>query len=91
MATQTGTVTLEQRRAALQREINGYLKRGFRVVSQTETTAQLLKPKTFSLLWALLWFLLAGIGLLVYLIWYWAKRDETVYLEVDDRGRVKRR
>lgn len=88
--TQTG-VTIDQRREILQREINGYLKRGFRVVSQTETSAQLLKPKVFSLLWAFLWFLGFGIGIIVYIIWYMAKRDETVYIEVDDKGHVKRR
>lgn len=85
------TKSVDERRAILQREISGYVKKGFRVVSQTDTTAQLVKPKTFSFLWALLWFLLLGVGLLVYLIWYWAKRDETIYLEVDDKGRVKKR
>jgi len=83
--------SVEERRAILQREISRYLKRGFRVVSQTETTAQLVKPKSFSFLWAFLWLLMLGVGLIVYLIYYWSKRDETVYLEVDELGRVRRR
>lgn len=84
-------ISPEQRREALQKEINKYVSRGFRVVSQTDTTAQLMKPKTFGFLWALAWLLLFGVGILVYLFYYWAKKDETVYLQVDEEGRVKRR
>ena len=82
---------IQQRRDILQREIAAYVKRGFVVQSQTDTTAQLVKRKKFSFLWALLWFLLAGVGLVVYLIWYAAKRDQSVYLSVDEVGRVSRR
>jgi len=82
---------IQQRRDILQREIAGYVKRGFVVQSQTDTTAQLIKRKKFSFLWALLWFLLAGVGLVVYLIWYAAKRDQSVYLSVDEAGRVSRK
>jgi hypothetical protein len=35
------------------------------------------------------WFLLFGIGLIVYLLYYWGKRDQTVYLEVDNRGVIQ--
>ena len=85
------TLTLDQRRDILEQAIAKYVKRGYRVTARTDTTAQLLRPKKFSLLWALAWFLLFGIGILVYLIYYWSKRDDTVYLEVDSAGRVKRR
>lgn len=81
---------LDQRRTILQREISGYLRRGFRVQSQTETTAQLVKPKKFSLLWAVLWFFVFGVGLVLYLLYYLSKKDETVYLEVGEAGQVKR-
>ncbi len=80
-----------QRTELLQQEITKYVRKGFHVVSQTETTAQLVKPKNFSLLWALLWFLLFGIGLIIYLIWYWSRRDQTVYLEVSPMGKITRR
>jgi capsule polysaccharide export protein KpsE/RkpR len=33
---------------------------------------QLVKPKKFSFIWALVWFLLFGIGLIVYLLYYGA-------------------
>lgn len=84
-------MTIERRREILQREIAGYLKQGYRVVSQTDVTAQLVKPKQFSCLWAIIWTLVVGIGLLFYLFWYWAAKDQTVYIEVDEHGRVKRR
>jgi hypothetical protein len=87
-ATGKEDLPLDRRREILQREISSYARRGFRILSQTNTTAQLLKPKKFSFLWALLWFLLFGIGLLIYLLWYWSRRDETVYLEVTPTGRV---
>jgi hypothetical protein len=35
------------------------------------------------------WFLLFGIGLIIYLLYYWGKRDHTIYLEVDERGRIR--
>lgn len=81
---------LTQRRDALQKEVNKYISRGYRVVSQTGTTAQLMKPKSFSFFWAVAWFLLFGVGILIYLFYYWSKKDETVYLQVDEQGRVKR-
>lgn len=85
------TLTIDQRRDALQREINGYLRRGFRVVSQTDTSAQLTKPKSFSFLWAIIWFLALGVGLIVYILYYMAKKDENVYLTIDETGRIQKR
>jgi hypothetical protein len=78
----------EQRREILQQEINKYLKRGYRVISQTDTTAQLIKPKRFSFLWAVAWFFVFGFGLLIYVFWYLSRKDETIYLEVSSNGQV---
>ena len=75
---------------ALQNEINDYVGRGVIVQSQTETSAQLIKPKVFSFVWAFIWFLLLGVGVLVYIFYYMSKNDETVYLYVED-GQVKSR
>ena len=83
-------LTLDERRAILDKEIRKYVKRGYKVASRTDTSVQLVKPKKFSFLWALLWFLVFGIGLVVYLIYYWAKKDDQLYLEVDDKGKIKR-
>jgi hypothetical protein len=74
----------------LQKEINRYVNQGYRVVSQTETTAQLIRPKQFSCLFASLWFLLFGVGLLFYLFYYWSKKDDTIYLQLVN-GRVIRK
>ena len=78
----------EMRKAALQKEISRYVNQGYRVTAQTDYTAQLLKPKVFSRLWAFLWFLCLGVGLLVYLLWYWSKRDKQIYLSVDEGGKA---
>lgn len=84
-------LSMEQRKAILQRTIADYVSRGFQVVNQTDTSAQLLKKKTFSCLYSILWFLLFGIGLIIYLLYYAAKRDELLYISVDERGRVSTR
>jgi len=55
---------------------------------RTATTAQLVKPKQFSFIWALLWFLVFGIGILVYLFYYASMQDEVRYVEVDEYGAV---
>lgn len=75
------------RTALLDKEIGNYAKRGYRVISRTPTTAQLLRPKTFSFLWCLFWI---WTGCLVYIVWYLAKRDSQVYLTVDANGKVRR-
>lgn len=74
----------------LQEHINWYVSQGYRVVSQTETSAQLVKPKQFSFVWALLWFLCLGIGLIVYLLYYATKKDQSVYL-IETSGLVTAR
>lgn len=82
---------IEQRRVILQREVERLVKRGYRVTSQTDTTAQLVKPKRFSLFWAIFWFCFLIVGLIGYLLFYAAARDEQVYIVVDDYGRVQRK
>jgi len=74
----------------LQEHITWYVKQKYRVVSQTDTSAQLVKPKSFSFVWAFLWFCLAVFGLIVYLIYYAAKKDQQVYLYVEN-GLVQKR
>jgi len=64
-----------------------FVSQGYRVQSQTDAAAQLVKPKVFSFVWAFLWFLGFGAGLIVYLIYYAAKNDKQVYLTVSD-GKV---
>ncbi len=82
-------LSLEARSEILNREIENYVRRGYRVLSRTDTTAQLVKPKVFSCLWFLLWALLL-VGWIFYIAWYLSKRDETVHLEVTPTGRIRR-
>lgn len=83
---------MEQIHPLLAQEIQKYIKRGYRVVSQTETTAQLVKPKQFGCLTAtLLTIFTIGLFLLFYIFYYASKRDETIYLTVvDNKIRVTR-
>lgn len=78
-----------QRSVILNVEIRRYLDQGYRVQSATETTAQMVKPKKFSLLWALVWFLVVPfVGVVPYILYYLAKKDRLVYIEIDERGQT---
>ena len=79
---------IEQRTAFLDQQIRQYANRGFRVISRSETTAQLIKPKKFSFILAALGLLLGGVGLILYLLYYWSQKDQSVLIQVDPQGRV---
>ena len=85
-ADRTGPIPEAERSRLLEEAIGRYVSWGFHVRLRTPTSAQLVKPKQFSFVWALLWFLLFGVGLLVYVFYYAAKKDVGVYLHVDDHG-----
>ena len=83
-------LSLDERRTILEKTIARYSRRGFRIENRTDTTAQLVKRKEFSCLAASLWFLLFGIGILVYIVFYYmGKKDTVIFVEVDPRGRVR--
>lgn len=75
--------------ALLDEEIARYVRAGYRVQDRSTTSAQLLRPKDFSAGWAILWFLLCGVGVLVYVFYYMGKSDSVVYLAVDEDGEVE--
>ena len=77
--------TLQERNAVLRGEITKYVKMGYRVTNQTDTSAQMVKPKKFSWIIFLGTVWLFGLGLL-YLIYFWVKKEKAAYLEVDDGG-----
>ena len=83
-------IQLSERSDILSHEINKYANFGYRIVSRTETSAQLVKPKEFSFIAALLWFILLGVGLIIYLLYYLSKKDDAVYLMVSKNGKVNR-
>jgi hypothetical protein len=86
VAKRTEPISEAERSRRLDEAIKGLLLEGYFVRLRTPTAAQLVKPKVFSLVWALVWFLLCGVGVLVYVFYYASKRDEGVYLQVDDYG-----
>ena len=86
----TEPLSVEDRRDILETEVTKYVKQGYRVTSRTDTTAQLVKPKKFSKLWAILWFCLLIFPFVIYILLYMAKKDKTIYLEIDKLGRIKR-
>jgi len=86
--TQQGVLTIEERSAILERAIRDYQKRGWRLIARTEITAQLYKPKEFSCCLAIILVFLI-IGIILYLIYYLTKKDSTVYIEVNEHGKVK--
>ena len=69
--------------AVLQGEIDQLVKQGYRVVSQTESTAQLVRPKRFSIIWAL-------IAMPIFYLPYHLllKKERQTYLRVEADGHV---
>jgi ABC-type Fe3+ transport system permease subunit len=76
--------------AILQTEINRYLQVGYQVTSQTSRSAELVKPKKFNIILAIICFTLAILPLVIYLLYYAFKWDDRVQLTVDEEGHVTR-
>ena len=73
-------------RHKLEKRVQHYVGRGYAVISRTETTAQLVRKKRFSLLWCFLWFWTACI---IYLVYHFLlKKDKQVYLYIED-GKIR--
>ena len=63
--------------------ISYYLTKGYRVISQTDTTAQLLKPRHMKWYWfILLTFLIFPFPFLI--IWLIFKKDNLIYLHLEE-------
>ena len=75
-----------ERKTVLESSIVYYVRQGYRVGYQTEFSAQLLKPKQFSLLLAIVLFLFYIIPFVIYLLYYAAQKDKSIYLVVDEEG-----
>ena len=82
------TLTTEERANILQREVQKYIKDGWRVQSSTPTTAQLVKPKRFSFLFFVILLILMVLPAILYVVWFAVKRDEAVYLSIDEYGKI---
>ena len=68
----------------LQAAIARRTSQGWVIVSSGPTEAQMKKPKSFSFVWAFVWFLLLVFGLLIYIFYYMAKKEPLIYIQVTD-------
>jgi hypothetical protein len=75
----------------LQQEVAGYLRVGYRVVSETPYSVQLVRPKKFGCFLFAFLLLLGLVPGLIYAGYYASKSDETAYLSVDASGQISRR
>lgn len=64
----------------LQDRITGWTSKGYRVISQTPTSAQLVRPKHFNPA--------EFLAMPLYAIEYLGQREQQVYIAVDDAGVV---
>jgi hypothetical protein len=78
--------TIEECKAVLAREIVKYVDEGWRVTSQTDTTAQLTRDKRASCLVAILLAILFILPAVLYLLLY--RGTENLFLEVNGDGQV---
>ena len=70
---------------AFEAAIADHSARGFFLVSKTDTSALMRKPKQFNALLAVLGTLLCLVGLIVYVLYYAAQQDEVVEVRLVDR------
>jgi flagellar basal body-associated protein FliL len=83
---------LAVRSANLETAIVYYQSKGFILNGKTERTAQLTKPKKFSWVWFTIWLLISivafALPIFIYLIYYWAKKDEVITLSINESGQL---
>lgn len=77
---------------AIQAEVAKYAGRGWQVTHQDGNSAALVRRKKFSLPAFLLSWLFFLFGGILYLLYYFLlKRDESLYLYLDESGQLQRR
>lgn len=89
MGRMAATMLSDARRGAiLDDQIERFAALGWRLATRTPMAAQMVKPKQFSAVAAILWLLVCGVGVLVYLFLYLAQQDQMVMLTVREDGQV---
>lgn len=81
-------LSIDEREAILIHALSDRLKDGYFVQTQTPTTAQLLKPRTFDAATAFFCTLLCGVGVLVYIAAHFSHPYDALYVSVDEQGQV---
>lgn len=66
-----------------------YTNNGFEVVDRDRLEIQLFKKKKFSYMSAFLWFLLLGVGLVIYILYYLIRGDDNLSISVEDNYKEK--
>ena len=83
---------LTRNASVLEQTILNYTNDGWVLVSRTDRMAQLKKPKKFNWVWFLLWLLVGMVAfalpVIIYLIYYAAKKDELVTFSVNETGEL---
>jgi len=76
----------------LEQSILNYTNAGWVLVSRTDRMAQFKKPKKFNWFWFLWWLLIGMIAfalpVILYLIYYAVKKDETITLSISNEGEL---
>jgi hypothetical protein len=75
----------------LQGALAPWLRKGFVVQAQFPSQVQLFRRKRIDPFFALAWLLMCGVGIVVYLVYYLMKSDESVMLTLEPDGRVTSR
>lgn len=68
--------------AAMEQSITSYITQGFTVVNKTGTSVTMVKKKQFSVMWAVIGFIVCVAPLLIYLIVYAMQSDQVVEIFV---------
>ncbi len=79
---------IAERKSILEKCIAYYVRNGYRVGSQNDTSVQMVKPKTFSLGLAIILFLIYIVPFIIYLLYYLSQKEKTAYIMVDERGGI---
>lgn len=74
---------IEKAPGDLKAQVRIAVEHGYQVISQTHTTAQLMRKKQFSCLIATVLFLCAIVPFFIYLFYYLAKKDGYIYLDIE--------
>jgi hypothetical protein len=78
----------KEQKTIIENAISYFLRQGYFVNSQTDNSVQLVKPKKFSFLLAIIFLLLSGLPLIIYVLYYLSQETETLYIRVDAQGQV---
>ena len=81
-------MAVELRQNILRKEIEKYVRNGYRVICESQSTALLIKPNKFSLFWAIVWFMLAVLPFVIYILWYNDHKEKWVCISVNVFGKV---